>query len=103
MSSENEKLVAEFKKLVSLIDVRDLRISNLEKKLVEKMGGDHEAKILVTDLKNSIKLNLGGVKIAKSEREIFAKLDSSKKESFESHWHKLQKEAVAYPIEDCGD
>lgn len=75
-SMKNKALVDEFKKLTKLEVRGSSRLLEIEKEISKRVADELEAKRLITNLKNCISLNKGGVKIAKCEKELLRVLNS---------------------------
>lgn len=77
-SMKNKALVDEFKKLTKLEVRGSSRLLEIEKEISKRVADELEAKRLITNLKNCISLNKGGVKIAKCEKELLKTLNTEK-------------------------
>ncbi|MEA4910975.1 hypothetical protein SDC9_08010 [bioreactor metagenome] len=104
----NQDLVLEFKKLVILLPSKSLRLLEVEREIAKRIGDEEEEKRLLTNLRNCIHLNKGGVKISECEKEILERLGNKElitSENFQNFWEKLtqEKKGYSYSAEDAGD
>lgn len=84
-SLTNEALVSEFKRLVSLLgQTKNLKLLDIEREITRRIGDQDEGKKLITNLRNCIQMDKGGVKIAECEKKLL-KILNSKKEAVMSN------------------